>query len=153
MTKTEFIDKLNKGLGKLSKEDREKIIEYYEELLYDKTENGIDEETAVAELEPIDQIIAKYKAEYQGSYNVALGILDAFLLVIVLICVAVVLISLTASAIGCIGLGIVVITKNINTFLASFGIGLFCLGILFLITKPCFKLIKRLYNNTKEAKR
>ena len=58
MKKTDFLLELNKKLSGLPKDDRERSLEYYSEMIADRMEDGIPEEKAVADLGPIDKIYA-----------------------------------------------------------------------------------------------
>ena len=48
MKKEQFIKNLRYGLRKLKKDEREKYLAYYEEIISDMIENGVSEEEAVA---------------------------------------------------------------------------------------------------------
>ncbi len=48
MTKNEFLAELRKNLSSLSSEDIESSLEYYAEMIDDRIEDGMDEESAVA---------------------------------------------------------------------------------------------------------
>ncbi len=50
MTKIEFLNELSSALENLSEADRQSSVQYYSEMIDDRIENGMDEETAVAEL-------------------------------------------------------------------------------------------------------
>lgn len=50
MNKTEFIDELYHLLNPLSKSDRQQHLDYYEEMIADRMEDGLTEEEAVAAL-------------------------------------------------------------------------------------------------------
>lgn len=63
MTKTEFFEKLRAALSGLPQNDIEERIAFYTEMIEDRIEEGIAEETAVAEIGDIDQIAAQAIAE------------------------------------------------------------------------------------------
>ena len=48
MKKEQFIKNLRYSLRKLKKDEREKYLAYYEEIISDMIENGVSEEEAVA---------------------------------------------------------------------------------------------------------
>ena len=50
MSKQEFLKKLKHELRKLKKEERNKYIEYYDEIISDIVERGVSEEEAIARL-------------------------------------------------------------------------------------------------------
>ena len=56
MTKNEFLSTLRKRLFKLPNEEVEKSLEYYEEIIEDRIEDGISEEQAVSDLGSIEDI-------------------------------------------------------------------------------------------------
>ena len=56
MNKTEFIEQLRNALQGLSEEDIKKSTDYYEEMIEDRIEDGIDEEEAVKGLGSIESI-------------------------------------------------------------------------------------------------
>lgn len=56
MTKDEFLNALTDRLGALGEAERAKCAAYYDEMLSDRIEEGMDEQAAVAGMEPIDEI-------------------------------------------------------------------------------------------------
>ena len=56
MNKTEFTEQLRAALKGLSEEDLKKSVDYYEEMIDDRMEDGIPEEEAVNGLGSIDEI-------------------------------------------------------------------------------------------------
>ena len=56
MTKNEFLSILKKRLSYLPYEDVEKSLEYYEEIIEDRIEDGVSEEEAVKDLGSIEEI-------------------------------------------------------------------------------------------------
>lgn len=50
MKKKEFLKKLKRCLSPLKSCEKQRIIDYYDEMIADRMENGVDEETAVSEL-------------------------------------------------------------------------------------------------------
>lgn len=63
MLKQEFLTQLRCGLETASIEDIDECIEFYDEMISDRIEAGMNEESAVAQMESIDSIISNYKAE------------------------------------------------------------------------------------------
>ncbi|MCR5740403.1 MAG: DUF1700 domain-containing protein, partial [Lachnospiraceae bacterium] len=63
MLKQEFLTQLRSGLEAASIEDIDECIEFYDEMISDRIESGMNEESAVAQMESIDSIISNYKAE------------------------------------------------------------------------------------------
>ena len=59
MTKLEFLATLEKALAGLPKEDCKRIVDYYCEMIDDRIEEGLSEETAVKELGAV------YEGEWQ----------------------------------------------------------------------------------------
>ena len=57
MTKNEFITCLEDRLSSLPKEDAEKAIEYYSEMIDERIEDGLSEEEAVNDIGSIDDIV------------------------------------------------------------------------------------------------
>lgn len=57
MNKTEFILELNEKLHGLPEDEIEKSIDFYDEIISDRIEDGADEEEAVASLGDIDDIV------------------------------------------------------------------------------------------------
>ena len=57
MNKQEFLTELKKRLSGIPKKDIDQTIEFYEELILDKMEEGQTEEEAIASLDSIDEIV------------------------------------------------------------------------------------------------
>lgn len=57
MNKQEFLTELEKRLSGIPKKDIDQTIEFYEELILDKMEEGQTEEEAIASLDSIDEIV------------------------------------------------------------------------------------------------
>lgn len=62
--KEQFLKKLNNELRSLKKEERKKYLDNYEEIILDKMENGISEETAVSDLGNVKQIASDILVSY-----------------------------------------------------------------------------------------
>lgn len=71
MTKQAFMEALTKGLSGLSKEDRERIVEYYSEMISDRMEDGLSEEAAVQDVgnweDIARQILSEFPHETESS--------------------------------------------------------------------------------------
>ena len=63
MTKQEFLLELRSGLSCLPKSDIEERLTFYSEIIDDKIEDGIDEETAVAQIGNVNEIISQIIAD------------------------------------------------------------------------------------------
>lgn len=56
MTKNEFLKGLARALRRMKREEREKSLAFYREMIDDRVEAGLTEDAAVAEMEPIADI-------------------------------------------------------------------------------------------------
>lgn len=63
MTKQEFLLRIRNGLAALPKEDIEKSVEYYREMIDDRMEDGLSEEEAVAAIGSPDEVVLNILAE------------------------------------------------------------------------------------------
>ncbi len=63
MTKAEFLAALEKGLSCLPQEDMAERLNFYSEMIDDRIEDGLSEETAVAEIGNTDEIITQIIAD------------------------------------------------------------------------------------------
>lgn len=63
MNKYEFLAEIRKRLSGLSKEDIDRFLDYYREMIEDRIEDGLTEEEAVVALGPIDDIVAQIFAD------------------------------------------------------------------------------------------
>ena len=63
MKKHEFLDQLHKALSGLPPQEIDEQLIYYSEMIDDKMEEGINEEEAVAQIGPIEEIAAQFKTE------------------------------------------------------------------------------------------
>ena len=71
MTKQEFSDALRKALTNLPPEDLERSIDFYQEMIDDRMEDGISEEEAVAAIGSVAEVSQQILAEIQsfGYFN------------------------------------------------------------------------------------
>ncbi len=63
MTKNEFLERLREGLFEWPKEDTEKFIDYYREMIEDRIEGGMSENEAVAALGTPDRVVYEIRLE------------------------------------------------------------------------------------------
>ncbi len=63
MNKQEFLAQLRKGLSGLPKDDVEERLTFYSEMIDDRMEDGIPEETAVCEIGTVDGIVSQIVAD------------------------------------------------------------------------------------------
>ena len=57
MNKSEFFKELDKALDGLPEQDKERIIDYYKEIIADRIESGQDEASAVESVGAIEEIV------------------------------------------------------------------------------------------------
>lgn len=67
MTKREYLEKLARGLRPLPKEERRRQLDYYEEMLSDRVDEGLDEADAVAAMDPPETVIDRVLRDYTAS--------------------------------------------------------------------------------------
>ena len=67
MNKTDFLENLKKGLGSISGNERQSVLDYYDEMISDRVENGKTEEEAVAELGSPESVVENILAEFAVS--------------------------------------------------------------------------------------
>ena len=67
MTKRQFFDALSERLRALPKEELNRTITYYNEIIEDYIEDGMSEAQAVAQLEPVDVIASRILHEEQDG--------------------------------------------------------------------------------------
>lgn len=63
MNKETFLTKLTEALSFLEPAERDRTVQYYREILEDQIEEGTCEEDAVAGMEPVEEIAARFRAE------------------------------------------------------------------------------------------
>lgn len=99
MTKREYLEKLARGLRPLPKEERRRQLDYYEEMLSDRMDEGLDEADAVAAMDPPETVIDRVLREYVASgrplrrHHVGLWIGLGVVLMFVLLTAAVLLVN------------------------------------------------------------
>lgn len=145
MNKQEFLTRLRKGLLGLPSKEKKEHLAFYGEMIDDRIEDGLSEETAVAEIGNIDEIIAQIKAATPKKKKNAgvivlliLGfpvwgsLLIAVIAIAVSLCVALwaVFAALLGSALGGIVGGIILSGYgNLPAGLALIGAALVCAGL------------------------
>lgn len=63
MNKNEYMKRLEKALSGVPREERERTLSYYSELIDDRVEEGIDEQRVVSELEAPEAVASRLMAE------------------------------------------------------------------------------------------
>ena len=63
LSREEFLAELKKGLAGLPPEDAENCLEFYSEMIDDRMEEGLTEEEALLEMDPIDDIVSQTLAD------------------------------------------------------------------------------------------
>lgn len=63
MTKQEFLEQLQNGLGALTESDARERLNFYSEMIDDRIEEGLCEQEAVAQIGEVNEIIASILAE------------------------------------------------------------------------------------------
>lgn len=63
MTKQEFLEQLQNGLGALTESDARERLNFYSEMIDDRMEEGLSEQEAVAQIGDVNEIIASILAE------------------------------------------------------------------------------------------
>ena len=137
MNKAEFLSSLEKELSGLSAADTEKAIEYYSEMIDDRIESGMSEESAVADVGtpeaaakdilmdmPIAKVVKAKMKKQRGlkGWEIALIILGAPLWIPILIVMLAVALSVVTALFS------IVITFAAVVLALVFG-GLFCIGV------------------------
>lgn len=134
MNKSYFIKKIKESLRDFSKEEVQRIIEYYEELINDYIDEGYTEEEAIEQLGDIDNIIKDLKADLviERSSNKNTNSLKNFLIVL----------SITTSPV-LIPIGIAFFVVFISILISLFGLNLsFALSSILLIISSIYTTIE-----------
>lgn len=63
MNKKEFLAALRKGLANLSRQEQEKWLDFYSEMIDDRMEEGVSEENAVAAVGNVEDVLGQILAE------------------------------------------------------------------------------------------
>ncbi len=165
MNKAQWDKRLKKKLSPLGKEEKEKIIAYYDELYYDKKDAGLSEEEILAEFGTPEAAAEKFIEEYGGKKDngnpVARFFLAATLFLFVGIPLLLVLFALAAVGLAVFISGFAVIAAGLADFVyfvvqmcmlgasgayvAHLGIGLAAMGVGCLLIPPFLFLTKKLF--------
>lgn len=63
MSKDEFLRSLKRALRDVQRDERDRSLAYYREMILDRMEEGQTEEAVIAAMEPVDVIAAKLRAD------------------------------------------------------------------------------------------
>ena len=91
MTRREFMTTLRRSLKEVPASDVDRIVEYYEEIIADRMEEGLPEEEVVAALGNLEEIVANVTIEgtrYRKWYVWGIGVLFVMALLISVIIIA-----------------------------------------------------------------
>ena len=161
MNKKTYLRKLKGALNGVSKEERDKLLDYYRELIDDGVESGKSEEEVISQLESPEKVAENFKAEMGDAKPAAsksaptterkvLGVLGALVGVFIAFFGAVLLFSLGVSAFSVTLSGIAVFFTSFAVLgtpavgFAQMGAGLFVCGIGVLLFCAC-TVIGKLY--------
>ena len=151
LTKHEFLKRLEKAIRKLPKEERNRFLSYYKEMIEDRVEDGLTEEQAVAEMEDIsviaDRILEELKQKKKKGWIwaaisspiwvpvLAIGICAICVVGLAVYCCVIAL--LLCGLVGCIGLaGAIIGGGDIASGVFTLGVGLALMGIGLLLLGP-----------------
>lgn len=181
MTKKEFLSALEGRLSGLSREDITERLAFYSEAIDDRLEDGLTEEEAVAQLGTADVIAAQIvndteqpqkapKKRRMGALEIVLlvlgspvwiSLLAAFFSVVISLYAAIwsvvialwaTEIALTASFVGCLAGGVVLIcVHNLYGGLAALSAGLICGGLAIFAIYGCTAMTKWTAKLTKNS--
>ncbi len=70
MHKQEFLAELRRGLAGLPQSDMQERLTFYAEMIDDRVEEGLTQEQAVAELGPVESIVAQIMSEFSPTGSV-----------------------------------------------------------------------------------
>ena len=85
MKKEQFIKNLRYSLRKLKKDEREKYIAYYEEIISDMIENGVSEEEAVAHQGGTKEVAEEILRENAVKREFKIGWIGSLLIILTLL--------------------------------------------------------------------
>jgi uncharacterized membrane protein len=167
MKKIEFLKGLESRLTGLNEEEKNDILNYYQELIEDKMDDeGLLEEEVISELGSLDEIVKKVNPNYQfndklkyneestsSNENKAAKIICDIVKIILtvwLVLAGVVVFSII-TAIICItvyiiGYGILVLLSNVYAGLVLLGIGICLSGLMFIFVPAVSKAMKFVRN-------
>lgn len=171
MNRVEFLNLLKKRLKDISKEDLKRTLDYYNEIISDKIDDGISEKEAIKSLGSIDEIVNEVKngisSERKKSeknskgWKVALLISTFYIWVPILISIFAVIFSLYVSlwaivvSLGAVGVSSIIVTPagiiigiiricggNTPAGIVIIGLSLVLAGIGILLCKATIELSK-----------
>ena len=179
MKKDEFMSKLDKALENITEQEKIEILAYYQEIIDDKIDSGLDEDDAVRSVGTVEEIISQVlveeteKPQASKGYNKRLLIvliagaplwiplILATLSVIVSVYVSAwaIVVSLcatelsliVASPLSIISSFVIMFTDNLATGFLTLGASIFALGIVLIAFVPIVKLVKYSMNLTKKS--
>ena len=157
MTKAEFLEKIKVRIIMLPYGELCRHIDYYDEMINDRMEEGLSEEEAVATMEPPELIAEQILREVspmeerdepspapkpKRSYGYRMGFLPfAILLLLVTIAMHLVAVCLAGCAVGfCILCVWAAVNKGLAAALIMGGASLICLGTFFFLLQACSAL-------------
>ena len=145
MNKEVFLKQLRNRLARLPREEAERLLEFYGELIDDKVENGETELQAVANLGTMEEIIEEIRSENREAFaraeqsggnlkngfgaRLALAICASSVWLPLYISVWAVLVSLYASGAACVISGVAYILPSVFIMGQSVPAGFFLIGI------------------------
>lgn len=166
MTIKEFDKVLYKKLKNLKVKNREDIVKYYHECIFDRMEEGFSESEAIATLEPIESIVAnlgemeventqdkKYKKAFYTTLLIVTSIIWIPLLVgvvalfagIIALLVVLYVLPILLVIIGALGFVLsiyMIISSSLIDFLIYLAIGFVATGLGLLLAVVLLKLLK-----------
>lgn len=162
MDKKSFLDELRNRLSFLPKDELERTLAYYNEMISDRIDAGMSEEEAVKAVGSIDEIVESVRTE--GNYTTSSAVTDntnVFAKVMLIVGLAALYFALVwdiilsvcfaVSAVGClVASAVSAATLGTPAFLIFIGITL-TLTSLFLATIPIASYIKFGIGRIKEA--
>ena len=162
MDKKTFLDELRNRLSFLPKDELERTIAYYNEMISDRIDTGMSEEEAVKAVGSIDEIVESVRAEgnYQGvketdkqyrTFTNIMLIIGTIALYFALVWDIILSVGFAVSTVIClIGAVATAITLGAPAFLIFMGMTLI-LTAFFLITIPIASYIRFGIRRSKEA--
>lgn len=170
MNKKEFLSRLSKALSALSRQDRDKTLDFYREMIDDRLEEGLSEEAAIAMIGTPRDVAAQVLSELPSKPRKKVNWFVIVLLIlgfplwfpllltaaILLLTVLIVLfaVELTFAVCGIAGVlgGLVLLTLwKPYAALAMIGPGLVCLGLAIPLWFLCILTAKAIWRLTKKT--
>ena len=181
MTKARFLKSLKRAMRGYPAETVKKTVDYYDEMISDRMEEGLSEEAAVAAMDSAEQIAASFPTEEGARRRVRRSLtgreialiiigfpiwlpllISAFAVALSLFAVAFALIVALAALLAGLGIaaaGLVVtgiwqlISGNLAVALTFLGGGLIAGGLCLVLIKPCMALENLLVGACKKVVR